>query len=138
MRRASQTDAYATRSVRAASAIGAAATQDARRDAAARSCGATVIECTLTSHSSGMSGSGGREVGAVVEEMKDEDPVAAEKLVDWLAECEKAKGKEVLKSSITKVEAGGRTGMHGDADYDASCRDVLTILSNPSAALPEA
>ena len=63
-----------------------------------------------------MSGSGGREVGAVVEEMKDEDPVAAEKLVDWLAECEKAKGKEVLKFSITKFEASGRTGMHGDAD----------------------
>jgi type II secretory pathway component PulM len=63
-----------------------------------------------------MSGSGGREVGAVVEEMKDEDPVAAEKLVDWLTECEKAKGKEVLKFSITKFEASGRTGMHGDAD----------------------
>jgi len=63
-----------------------------------------------------MSGSGGREVGAVVEEMKDEDPVAAEKLVYWLTECEKAKGKEVLKFSITKFEASGRTGMHGDAD----------------------
>ena len=61
--------------------------------------------------------SGGREVGAVVEETKDEGhPVAAEKLADWLTECEKAKGKEVLKFSITKFEAGGRTGMHGDAD----------------------
>jgi hypothetical protein len=38
----------------------------------------------------------------------------------------------VDKFSIQNVVAGGRTAKHGDADYNASCRDVLTILSNPS------
>ena len=95
--------------------------------------GRTIIECTLPGHSSGMTGSGGREFGAVVVQMKGEGHPIAKKSLDWLTECKEAKGKKVLKFSIQRVKAGGKTAKHGDADYDASCRDVLTILSNPSA-----
>jgi len=95
--------------------------------------GRTIIECTLPGHSSGMTGSGGREFGAVVVQMKGEGHPIAKKLLAWLTECEEAKGKKVDKFSIQKVDAGGRTGKHGDADYDASERDVLTILSDESA-----
>jgi len=39
----------------------------------------------------------------------------------------------VDKFSIQKVVAGGKTAKHGDADYGAKCRDVITILANESA-----
>ena len=100
--------------------------------------GRTIIECTLPGHSSGAAGSGGREFGAVVVQMKGEGHPVAKKLLAWLRACEELKGMVVDKFSIQKVVAGGKTAKHGDADYNASCRDVLTILSNPSAALPEA
>ena len=51
----------------------------------------------------------------------------------WLAECEELKGMVVDKFSIQKVVAGGKTAKHGDADYGAKCRDVITILANESA-----
>ena len=95
--------------------------------------GRTIIECTLPGHSSGAAGSGGREFGAVVVQMKGEGHPVAKKLLAWLRACEELKGMVVDKFSIQKVVAGGKTAKHGDADYNASCRDVLTILSNESA-----
>ena len=95
--------------------------------------GRTIIECTLPGHSSGMSGSGGREFGEVVVQMKEEGHPVAVNLLAWLRACEELKGMVVDKFSIQKVVAGGKTAKHGDADYGAKCRDVITILANESA-----